>query len=65
MKFDFSADETSVLLLSLIARKRIVKNILDSGESRIYRMELHTVESLLEKLFPGSVKAIELTEKVA
>lgn len=65
MKFDFTADEMQALLVSLIARRRIIKNIIGGGESPIYGRELQTVESLLEKLFPGSIKAIELNEKDA
>lgn len=65
MKFDFSADEMNALLYSLIGRRKTLKGIIDGRESPIYSRELQTVESVLEKLFPGSVKAIELTEKVA
>ena len=62
MKFDFSADEMSVLLHSLIARRNRLKSIIDGRESSIYGRDLRTVESVMDKLFPGSVESIELTE---
>lgn len=65
MKFDFDTEEMNVLLISLIRRRITIKNIVDGGPSPIYTKELQTVESLLEKLFPGSLKTIQLTEKVA
>ena len=65
MKFDFSADEMNALLYSLIGRRKVLKNIIDGRESPIYGRELQIVEGVMEKMFPGSVKTIELTEKVA
>lgn len=62
----FTAQEMDVLLQSLISRRISIKNILFPGQSSpIYEKELETVEGLLEKLFPGSLKAIRNTEKVA
>lgn len=59
MKFDFNGDEMSVLLMSLIQRRTNVLGLLERVQSEScilsYRAELHTVENLLEKFFPGSV----------
>ena len=65
MKFDFSADEMQAVLFSLIARRNLLKNIIDGRESPIYGRELQIVESVMEKMFPGSVKAIDSTREVA
>lgn len=65
MKFDFSADEMQAMLFSLIARRNLLKNIIDGRESPIYDRELQIVESVMEKMFPGSVDMIRLTEKAA
>lgn len=65
MKFDFSADEMNALLYSLIGRRNVLKSIIDGRESSIYGRELQIVESVMEKMFPGSVKAIDSTREVA
>ena len=65
MNFDFSADEMQAMLFSLIARRNLLKNIIDGRESPIYDRELQIVESVMEKMFPGSVDMIRLTEKAA
>lgn len=63
-KFDFSADEMNALLYSLISHRKFLKKVIDSRKSPVsipsyYDQELQTVESLMEKLFPGSIKAID------
>ena len=66
MKFDFTADEMYALLLSLVARRNTLKSIIDGRESSIYSQGLQTVEAVMEKLFPGSVKSLdEINEKVS
>jgi hypothetical protein len=65
MKFDFNADEMNALLYSLIGRRNVLKNIIDGRESPIYGRELQIVETVMEKMFPGSVKAIDNTREVA
>lgn len=62
--FDFTADEMNALLYSLIARRNVLKNIIDGRESPIYGRELQTVETVMEKMFPGSIKAIDNTREV-
>jgi hypothetical protein len=75
MKFDFSADEMNALLYSLISHRNSLKKLISRKYSitshyyRLYRkhcrskiiheQELQTVESLMEKMFPGSIKAID------
>lgn len=61
MKFDFSADEMNALLYSLISSRNSLKKLISQKYSitSYYDQELQTVESLMEKLLPGSIKAID------
>lgn len=64
MKFDFTSEELSVMLMSLIQRRNTVKGLMDvDGASASYKnsylAEMATVEGLLEKFFPGSVERIQ------
>ena len=63
MKFDFSVDETSVLLTSLIQRRNSIKELV--GRLPSYEKDLSSLEAVMEKLFPGSVELIRKNEKAA
>lgn len=64
MKFDFTGEEMSALLMSLIQRRNTVQDLLNvdgapESYTNGYLAELATVEGLLEKFFPGSVDRIK------
>lgn len=66
MKYDLNSDDLSVLLVSLIGRRNNINGLLTGkGMSDSfydsYRKELNTVDSLLERFFPGSVENIKST----
>lgn len=69
MKFEFSTEEVSVLLTSLIRRRINVMDligIVETPESvNAYTKELATVEAMLDKVIPGCVEAIKKTEKAS
>lgn len=69
MKFEFSTEEVSVLLTSLIRRRINVKDLIGIVETpasvQEYTKELAIVESMLDKVIPGCVDAIKKTENVA
>lgn len=64
MKFDFTCEEMSTLLMSLIQRRNTVQGLLNvdgasAGYISGYLAEMATVEGLLEKFFPGSLERIK------
>lgn len=68
MKIDFTAEEHDVLFTSLIRSRIKIQEMLKivSDESvASYTRELHVVEAMMEKVSPGSVDMIRLTEKAA
>jgi hypothetical protein len=63
MKFNFTVDEMGVLLTSLLTRRNTILQLMDTNPS--YAQNLKDLESVMEKLFPGSVEVIFKTEKVS
>lgn len=63
MKFNFTVDEMGVLLTSLLTRRNTILELMDTSPS--YAQSLKDLESVMEKLFPGSVEVIFKTEKAA
>lgn len=62
--FDFNSEQMNVILMGLIQRRDTVKllaedNIYSDSLRDSYTHELTVVNSVLESLFPGSVKALE------
>lgn len=65
MKLD--GNEMSILLVSLIQRRNNILGLLDidclSDSNRdSYSEEMKVVETLIERIFPGSVERIKATE---
>ena len=69
MKFEFTAEEFGVLVMSLIRRRtdvqELMKAVLTDNSIASYTRELEVVEAMLEKVSPGSVEVIRKTEKAA
>jgi len=63
MKFNFTVDEMGVLLTSLLTRRNTILQLMDTNPS--YAQSLKDLESVMEKLFPGSVEVVLKTEKVS
>jgi hypothetical protein len=64
MQHEFSDSELSVLVISLITRRRNIQGLLNMQNNPqtfidSYVEELATTESLMEKFLPGSVERIK------
>jgi hypothetical protein len=63
MKFNFTVDEMGVLLTSLLSRRNTILELMDTHPS--YAQSLKDLESVMEKLFPGSLEVVLKNEKAA
>lgn len=63
MKFNFTNNEMTVLLMSLITRRSTLLRMVEIVPA--YSKDLAELESLMEKIFPGSLETFAKTQQEA